>query len=722
MGGIKILELENTVHLIPEEFIAEIDNGQLEEINISLLTKKGDKVPDKVGINLGQAKKNSRLESVLTILKSRLTLFPDTFLVYTDDQFKFNFRKDEISSSITTEDSKTLGKYLKHRIGIDFESPILISDLEKYGRTDIKLTKFNDNVFYLDFSAKKSDNFIKNIKIKRFKSLKDINTNLEDINLLIGGNNSGKSSFLQALHFGISCGQSLKKYHNKGLSTTISYEELFYRPINNIKNLGYLGVLGRKKEKEEKEDKHIEIIYENRKNSDLIVDIETGRARGPSLGIGISKDDEFSKVLFNLKNSYSYYVTGVAGIQSSETLLSPGLVKEAAVKGSSNSVFRNIIYLLSKDKCKYKLFSLYLKKIFPNIELKIKFDELDDKEIIIEAKNEYGNYYSIDSFGTSILQTIQILSYIFLFNPSIIILDEPDAHLHPDNQIKIVELLYQVSKLFKIQLIISTHSKYILDYMLPNSNLIWMANGEIKKYITEARNEKYADLLSDIGSLSDITNLNEIKYLCITEDAKTDMFKILLESSGFNMREVKIWSYKSCSNLKTAKLISDFMKLNFPNLRIIIHRDRDYLSEEFIENEKTKFLEHNINLFIPERIDIESYFCSPEHINILYPELTIEIINDTIKEISIEKKDSYLQDAINGKVDFESKIKKDSNVGQISVEIANSYDTNYLRLIKGKKLLNILKDKLKNKTENKNNLKLDKITEFLNNEFLSGLL
>lgn len=610
-------------------------------------------------------------------------------------------------------------------MGIKINSAITLDDLEAYGRTDIVFNKLSENEFYLNFSVKKTFNNIKKIKIERFKNIKDVSVDIKTINLLIGGNNSGKSSFLQALHFGISCGQSLEKYiSDKKTSTTLNYDELFYRPINNIKNLGHYGNLGRKRDdKNNKEDKHIKITYFNQLDKEVSIDIETGRARGPSLGVSINDRNDFTETLFNLKNNYSYYVTGVAGILGSESLLSPALIKEAAVKGSSNSVFRNIIYLLSKNSYKYKLFTLYLNRIFPNITLKIIFNEIEDKEILIEASNNGETYYSIDSFGTSLLQIIQIFSYIFLFNPSIIILDEPDAHLHPDNQIKIIKNLYEISKIFNIQLIISTHSKHILDYMLPSSNIIWINNGEIQKYISE--DSQYLSLLSDIGALSDIKNLNNWDVLILTEDSDIKMLEVILESSGFDMLKTGIWSYKTCSQLKNIKIVSEFMKSNFPQLKLIVHRDRDFAKQDFLDSLIENFKAINVDLFITDQIDIESYFCNPQHINHLYPELTLTVINNAITNYCINNEQNIKANSINCRNEFyvnnRTFFKKFVAPGEIYQEIETEFKITPLSLVKGKTLLNFLKNDLKSKTSKKNNLDLIKSSEFLKNEILYGL-
>jgi predicted ATP-dependent endonuclease of OLD family len=50
---------------------------------------------------------------------------------------------------------------------------------------------------------------LKNLTIERFKRLERVDFNLDGVNILIGGNNSGKSTIIQAVHFAFTLLQSL---------------------------------------------------------------------------------------------------------------------------------------------------------------------------------------------------------------------------------------------------------------------------------------------------------------------------------------------------------------------------------------------------------------------------------------------------------------------------------------------------------------------------------
>jgi AAA15 family ATPase/GTPase len=55
---------------------------------------------------------------------------------------------------------------------------------------------------------------LKSVHIKRFKRIDDATFDLQAINVLVGANNSGKSTIIQGLHFGIGLIQTIALAEN----------------------------------------------------------------------------------------------------------------------------------------------------------------------------------------------------------------------------------------------------------------------------------------------------------------------------------------------------------------------------------------------------------------------------------------------------------------------------------------------------------------------------
>ena len=65
------------------------------------------------------------------------------------------------------------------------------------------------------------------IRIKNFKKIFDTRIELGSITYLVGGNNSGKSSVLQAIHTAVSCAQVSQEFKQK----VIAEASLRYSPV-----------------------------------------------------------------------------------------------------------------------------------------------------------------------------------------------------------------------------------------------------------------------------------------------------------------------------------------------------------------------------------------------------------------------------------------------------------------------------------------------------------
>jgi len=77
---------------------------------------------------------------------------------------------------------------------------------------------------------------IERIRIRRFKNISDITLELDNANLLIGGNNAGKSSVIQGIHFAISALRSARMHGKGGNSpaTTLGVNQFSFLPTNEV--------------------------------------------------------------------------------------------------------------------------------------------------------------------------------------------------------------------------------------------------------------------------------------------------------------------------------------------------------------------------------------------------------------------------------------------------------------------------------------------------------
>ncbi len=90
---------------------------------------------------------------------------------------------------------------------------------------------------------------ITSVTIRRFKSLEAVQIALDDTTLLIGANNSGKSSILQSIHFAVSIAQSARlvgegvSWRSDVFELSFNPSQLIYSPVADVLSLATGGTL-----------------------------------------------------------------------------------------------------------------------------------------------------------------------------------------------------------------------------------------------------------------------------------------------------------------------------------------------------------------------------------------------------------------------------------------------------------------------------------------------
>lgn len=475
---------------------------------------------------------------------------------------------------------------------------------------------------------------INKIELHDFKNVKEFNTELKSINILIGENNSGKSSVLQGIHFSLMA----EVIRRKNGMETVSENDLLYLPSSNIICLRhdhpYTVSTGNNsnltvymKEKNDDED-----------DSKISIEIRKGRNPG-NLSIKTNGSNVIRNKMFQGSKLYSMYVPGISGIPIKETLVSRAVLRSAVARGDANMYIRNIMYYLKIDG-KLEELNKYLKAVFQDITIRIPFNPDNDINIQVDIgiKTYEGKNIDvpIEQAGTGMLQILQILAYVLYFEPKLLLLDEPDEHLHPNNQRILAEVLEKISEEKGIQIILCTHSRHLLAALGDSGKIIWMKDGKIKD---ENADVNKFEILMDIGALDKFDEILGGKYQCVylTEDSNVQMSEILLKHNG--IEDTLVFPFKRCGNIAMVMMLAEFIHQVTPNCYIVIHRDRDLLLDKEVEEVCKKIQGDKIIPFITEQSDIEAYFVTAKHISrVLGIEKTQaeEWIDELIKENETE--------------------------------------------------------------------------------------
>jgi ABC-type uncharacterized transport system ATPase subunit len=110
----------------------------------------------------------------------------------------------------------------------------------------------------------------------------------------------------------------------------------------------------------------------------------------------------------------------------------------------------------------------------------MKIDPRINNDGVIEVFVTSGGYEKpFDAMGTGVLQIIQICAYVNLFNPQLLLLDEPDSHLHPSNQKLLAQTITRVAEK-GCNIIIATHSRHLVGALRKNAKITLMKIGEVE--------------------------------------------------------------------------------------------------------------------------------------------------------------------------------------------------------------------------------------------------
>ncbi|WP_164707103.1 AAA family ATPase, partial [Pseudomonas viridiflava] len=87
--------------------------------------------------------------------------------------------------------------------------------------------------------------------------------------------------------------------------------------------------------------------------------------------------------------------------------------------------------------------------------------------------------YPLDMASTGMLQIIQILAYACFYEPPLLLLDEPDAHLHADSQTRLHEALRYVVEETGTKILLATHSPQLIQLLLSDkdASVTWLDKG-----------------------------------------------------------------------------------------------------------------------------------------------------------------------------------------------------------------------------------------------------
>lgn len=452
---------------------------------------------------------------------------------------------------------------------------------------------------------------LRKVTIKNFKAIEETTINLGAFTVIVGTNGSGKSSILQALHWVFQSGRNLEVKTNKvakggtqaSEGSTLSEKDATYMPSPAYRNAGHGAEYGNFKGTPQLD---VDVEATTPAGDLLAASLWIKSARNEGLSVHVPSNNAFVAVLRDQSKEFSSYIPGLAGIPLSEEKRTKLIVHRQAAAGDANTVLRNVLLLLERvtegGQTGLKLVEALVSEVMGELTLEVGFDE--EKHQTIHAAFQTAAMRVADPkrtkplelAGIGFLQVIQIFAYLVYFRPVLLLVDEPDSHLHPTAQERLVRVLATAASQFGTQVILTTHSPSVVRALPPEAHVVWMKNGKVQPDgDTSGRQMMGWGLLDK-------------RILFLTEDSKIGMLRSILAQWPDLARVVSIWPLHGSGKLLDAAGCASLQALLGDSMKIVLHRDRDFMMPLEAEAFSKPYLDRGIAVWLTKHSDIESYW------------------------------------------------------------------------------------------------------------------
>ncbi len=511
------------------------------------------------------------------------------------------------------------------------------------------------------------------IEVISFKGVNHALVPVLDTTVLVGVNNAGKSSILQAVHF---AARAMAVAAEPNKQTTVSISDLEYLPTSYYKMLGHNAIWGNAQTSPESK---VSFRFDDgEKIVEASVRLKSARNEGLSVN-PIIPQSLFS--IFRSKDSpFSAYRPGIAGIPLEELRLTPRHIFKKVASGDSNVVLRNIL-LLIKESGKLPELQEFVRGVYSGTVFDVSFNEQRDLFISATTSSPGQQSRPIELSGTGFLHVVQVFSYLVLFKPSILLIDEPESHLHPTLQTRLTRQLRRRISDAKSSALITTHSPFVARGLPLGSSVVWVKSGGV----TESKESELIKSLLGWGAL-------DKPILLVTEDNNSSGMLELLKQHPELEGQVAIFPFNGVSTLGKGGVLADLRGKLGGAHKVIVHRDRDGMTDDEIKAWSSDYEKYEISTWVTDGSDVESCFCDAGYLSTIYG-ISFADARQIIDDVIDANRGSYTSTFANKRKNINSRYDKTGG-SPVTTELIDQWP--YWRWIKGKDMISDLRGFVRN--------------------------
>ena len=308
------------------------------------------------------------------------------------------------------------------------------------------------------------------LRVRNFKTLEDVDIPLGQNVVLIGPNNSGKTSALQALALWRTGVISWEREREHGrvrkiLSqlVVINRKDLAHVPVRDAGDLWSNRLTGGSEIGDAAVYLEIDVEGETA-GEPWSSGFEFRLANPESINCrpkGVS-EGTVRAVPSGVLDARIAFLAPMSGLASEEAELQPGRISVLIGEGQTAQVLRNLC--LNVADSYPKSWSRLADEIRRMFGIELHEPKRDAGRGIVELNyTERGVQYDLSSAGRGMQQTLLLLAHIYANPGSTLLLDEPDAHLEILRQRQIYALITETARRMGSQIIAASHSEVLLN-------------------------------------------------------------------------------------------------------------------------------------------------------------------------------------------------------------------------------------------------------------------
>ena len=356
---------------------------------------------------------------------------------------------------------------------------------------------------------------ITKVTIRNFKRFKEETFDLNGNVVVAGPNNSGKTTLLQAIatwSLALNRWCELNNYQRRGGGYTrapIARQAFHSVPLRAFDLLW----------NERSSHNHTIEIELTCGNTAVPIEIQSDSSEQVYVRPLVTVDPDLLRDHDNFPKPV--FVPAMTGLSTEEPVYQQPKINQLLGQGKPGDVLRNLLAETNHNQSIWEELTESIKTMFGYELLP---PNTDGPNIIAEYRHKpNGARYDIASAGSGFLQVLMLLTFLHSRMGTVLLLDEPDAHLHVILQDVIYSELRATACKRGSQLIIATHSEIVINAVDPGE--LCAVLGRPKKLANDTERAQLIRSLSHLSNMDIMLALEHEKILYVEGHTDLDILR-----------------------------------------------------------------------------------------------------------------------------------------------------------------------------------------------------